>query len=747
MKNDNLNKNEKNNKNSHVDLNNIDLNNIDVKSLSEKEYMEVAARAMGYSSYAEVLKAERKDQIRRWKQHPVRMLIKTYKNFPFLLRALIFIILLIVVFSIVGNIAYKIRIHNAMEESGMTLDLMGVQVPSEKEYLEQLKNTPSDIDGKSQFDKKEMGLNVEDGSDTDMDGLTDKEEIEVYGSDPLLASTAGDLYRDGYKVEHGMDLFKAYEYKEEITFDNNECKEVGLSADLPSDLNAVVKDYTDKYDLSGFGIDKVYAGYWMYNYNGTVTLDMEDNFKKNNITDQDIQVLIAKGSFIEEGLTEFKNCKFKSTGAVLTLEYEFDKDDQYYIYVVKKTSATEKIKNTVNGTINTAVEGVFGENVSKTTGQAVIHGSLFWYWLTKKGLTIEYVELESEEETDAFLEKALNHYGGGNFIAGSYKDIKKSKSEILKPVSQAEFEKKYKFFSKVLSWFEIDESGDKEEGLSLVIKGIWCFSPFICDVSDLVEETDETTDFDKFVDELPFGNFGSYINQDGNCAGISHLTAYLYNTKSLPSNGNYTISIDGKDNNITWNLTEDKANATLMDPGLADYKDNSFVKNHSAKGTVIDTGLDSGEEQFVNMIGCFWAEGNQANDYSQYVKTAGTKNSYDMIKKAKKYIDKGKVLDVYLGFYGLSGHAVNIYDYKVISKDEIWFTVYDNNIPQDNAFLEDDACYLKVKKITQDDGTTAFEYLYWPLGENSPRYLATSHDGLMPTSMIVMMDEKWNVIQ
>lgn len=741
MKNDNLNQNDTNN-----------YSDIDLKSLTEEEYMEVAARAMGYSSYAAVLQADKEDEKRMWKKHPIRMAFRSFKKLPFLLRALIFIILLVVVFSIVGNIAYKIRVHKAMQESGMTLDLMGVQVPSEKEYLDKLKKTASDIAGKSQYDKKEMGLNVEDGSDTDMDGLTDKEEIEVYGSDPLLASTAGDLYLDGYKVEHDMDLFKTYEYRKEITFDNNECKEVGLTADIPSDLNAVVKDYTKKYDLSGFGIDQAYAGYWMYNYNGTVILDMEENFKKNHITDKDIQILIAKGSFIEEGLTEFKNCKFKSTGAVLTLEYEFNKDDQYYIYVVEKNSVTEKIKKTVDGTINTAVEGVFGENVSKTTGQAVIHGSLFWYWITKKGLTIEYVELGSEEETDAFLEQALKHYGGGNFIAGTYQDIKESKNEILKPVSQAEFDKKYKFYSKALSWFEIDDSGDKtkEEGINLIIKGIWCFSPFICDISDLVvndEESDETSDFNKLVDELPFSNFGSYINQDGNCAGISHLTAYLYNTKSLPTNGKYTISIDGKDKDITWNLTEDKENATLMDPGLADYKDDSFVKNHSSKGTLLDTGLDSGEEQFVNMIGCFWAEGNHANDYSQYVKTDGNKNSYDIIKKAKKYIDKGKVLDVYLGFYGLSGHAVNIYDYKVISKDEIWFVVYDNNIPQDNAFLEDDACYLKVKKIIQDDGTAAFEYLYWPLGKNSPRYLATSYNGLMPTSMIVMMDENWNVIQ
>lgn len=738
MKNDNINKNDTNN-----------YSDIDLKSLTEEEYMEVAARAMGYSSYAAVLQADKEDEKRMWKKHPIRMAFRSFKKLPFLLRALIFIILLVVVFSIVGNIAYKIRVHKAMQESGMTLDLMGVQVPSEKEYLDKLKKTASDIAGKSQYDKKEMGLNVEDGSDTDMDGLTDKEEIEVYGSDPLLASTAGDLYLDGYKVEHDMDLFKTYEYRKEITFDNNECKEVGLTADIPSDLNAVVKDYTKKYDLSGFGIDQVYAGYWMYNYNGTVILDMEENFKKNHITDKDIQILIAKGSFIEEGLTEFKNCKFKSTGAVLTLEYEFNKDDQYYIYVVEKNSVTEKIKKTVDGTINTAKEGVFGKSTSKTTGEAVIHGSVFWYGLTHHGLTIEYTEMETEEETELFLKKVKEYYGGKNFLDGIFKDLDGRDSKIFVPASKEDIEAECATWNKILPSFGLNDLYEhfENKGFDWWKKGVWCYAPYTYDISEIKDDSSETSGFDKFVDELPFSNFGSYINQDGNCAGISHLTAYLYNTKSLPTNGKYTISIDGKDKDITWNLTEDKENATLMDPGLADYKDDSFVKNHSSKGTLLDTGLDSGEEQFVNMIGCFWAEGNHANDYSQYVKTDGNKNSYDIIKKAKKYIDKGKVLDVYLGFYGLSGHAVNIYDYKVISKDEIWFVVYDNNIPQDNAFLEDDACYLKVKKIIQDDGTAAFEYLYWPLGKNSPRYLATSYNGLMPTSMIVMMDENWNVIQ
>ena len=48
-------------------------------------------------------------------------------------------------------------------------------------------------------------------SDFDSDGLSDYEEIEVYRSDPNRKSTSGDIFTDGYKIEHNMDLFTVYE--------------------------------------------------------------------------------------------------------------------------------------------------------------------------------------------------------------------------------------------------------------------------------------------------------------------------------------------------------------------------------------------------------------------------------------------------------------------------------------------------------------------------------------------------------
>jgi len=97
----------------------------------------------------------------------------------------------------------------------------GIAVEDYDKYMERKKDVPSDIEGMSQYDKYAMGLDYKNGSDSDNDGLTDKEEIEVYGTDPLKESTAGDLYTDGYKVKNNLDLFSKCEYSGKITFEKN----------------------------------------------------------------------------------------------------------------------------------------------------------------------------------------------------------------------------------------------------------------------------------------------------------------------------------------------------------------------------------------------------------------------------------------------------------------------------------------------------------------------------------------------
>lgn len=652
---------------------------------------------------------------------------------------LIILVLLALVWFIGGKILQlwqEKKIADSTKE--LPLDLMGLEVPTEEEYENMLKEQPSDLTGKTKYEKCEMGLLIEDGSDSDYDGLTDKEELEIYGSDPLLASTAGDLYTDGYKLEHSMDLFTFYEYEGEQAFPQNECGEIILTADIPSDFQAVIKDCTDNYSLKEFGIDRICKGYWLYNYQGTVSIDAAAALEGKETAFSDCCIFICEGAFIEPGLIEFKKCKYSDEDGIITLDYEFDHSKQYYIYIAEKKNLISSIADMVP--INKAEA-----DPDKTEGMAMMYGSLGLYMLTGKGIHLIYSEMPTEKENELLIKKAIEYYAGASdkTVIGSYDELTSAGTDKLISKSLDNVNKKYQMYKKFFPWAEL---ADTHVGDSWIRYSLFSYKVFSCDVSELDREENGTSEFDKMVDELPFGNFGSSINAAGNCAGISHLTSYLYNTQSLPSTGSYQCNVNGTPTDIRWDLTTDEDNGTLMDLGLSDYKDADFVKNHSTDGGMtIDSELSDGETQFVNMIGCFWAEANDRFDASSHIRTNGEKNSYKMIKKVKKYIDKGKVVDAYLYFMGMNGHAVNLYDYKVISKDEIWFYVYDNNIPQDHAALVDDACYLKVKKIRREDGTAAFEYLYWPLGENSPRYLATSYSELMPTSMIAIMDENWNV--
>ncbi len=78
------------------------------------------------------------------------------------------------------------------------------------EYLmslsdEELMERDSDGDGLSDFDEIYIYGTDPLNPDTDGDGLTDYEEIYVYGTDPLNPDTDGDGFSDGQEIEMGTD--------------------------------------------------------------------------------------------------------------------------------------------------------------------------------------------------------------------------------------------------------------------------------------------------------------------------------------------------------------------------------------------------------------------------------------------------------------------------------------------------------------------------------------------------------------
>ncbi len=67
----------------------------------------------------------------------------------------------------------------------------------------------SSISGEMQQEcNSAIGIFIDDNKDTDSDGLTDKEELEVYGTNPNNSDTDGDGYLDGEEVKNGYDPLK-----------------------------------------------------------------------------------------------------------------------------------------------------------------------------------------------------------------------------------------------------------------------------------------------------------------------------------------------------------------------------------------------------------------------------------------------------------------------------------------------------------------------------------------------------------
>ncbi|MBR1454244.1 MAG: hypothetical protein IJ593_06325, partial [Lachnospiraceae bacterium] len=131
---------------------------------------------------------------------------------------------------------------------------------SEDDIVEHFKNEDSDISGMTQLDKIQAGLTPGDNSDSDGDGLTDKEEIEIYNTDPLKASTDG-VTLDYFKVRSDTDIRPTYE-----VYDNFNLIDLNTGNNM---LANIVK--IDNCKIDGTDVIDTYA---VSDYDGTVEIDV-----------------------------------------------------------------------------------------------------------------------------------------------------------------------------------------------------------------------------------------------------------------------------------------------------------------------------------------------------------------------------------------------------------------------------------------------------------------------------------------
>lgn len=647
-------------------------------------------------------------------------------------KALLKILIILVLIMLIGAAIGFIQSRKAKKEAdawNKAVTQMGIPFPTDEELEEEMKNTPSDLKGMSQYDKTQLGLDWRDGSDTDNDGLTDREEIEIYDTDPLKMSTADDLYTDGYKIEHGMDPHEYYEYDGEIRFDLNECEEVKLTAERPSDFYTVVQDDTAKYSLEQYGITPMYKAYTIYNYYGNLSIDLTNVFNEYGIGYSNINIYVMKGQYLILGQTKLEKVSYKKDGNTAALDYDFDTAEDYKIFITGK-------KLSVNS-IGLAFKDKDNPDANISVGLEEGRGLIWSFSAVQKffqtGSLATYEDMDDDAKTSVVRDKLIEV--GNSEIAGE--GAFTVDGENVKAQSGFWIELKYKFLKTFFPNFEYTTPDSLNFRHAV-------FGYYHCTEQFTYGQEGTVSGFDKYVDELPFRNFASYIGTAGNCAGISHLTSYLYNNGQAPTSGSYTV--DGE--MITWDIAKDAENKTLYDPGLSDYMSKDFIDSRATADTNYYIEAEtSAETEFINMIGCYWAEANDKSDLRTYMMEDGKENDFSLIEEMTRQLDQGKVLDLHILMRYGGGHALNVYGYirSKTDPDQYWFKVYDSNIPQDDRNdLTTATPYLSVHRHTDEDGHDGFIYIYYPI-EGNTDYIATSDHGLMPKNSIIVMDEQWNI--
>jgi len=636
--------------------------------------------------------------------------------FKFLL--IIFIILLAIILGLKVKRNKLLKELNEFQEQFLiTQDL--------SEHYDYMKETPSDIEGYTLYNKAEAGLLPGNNSDTDGDGLTDKEEIEIYHSDPLKVSTAEDSIPDGYKATNNIDISnKVTDIPNDIfyTLDN-------IEIDTTDAANAFC--YMEESNMVQNGIGAVQA-YRIDNYVGTISVDfrdyIEDNKKYIAFMQYDGVYDTPEEVKIKDGICEFNITK-----------------PGVKIGIFEKSQNIE-----FNSAFNY-------ENASGQIGgnEAILLTSPIFFLINEPTIIIwEESALtfknskEASEARSKVIKNNLEQYIDDNVKVHHYY-VNKLELNIVDSVLTSLFN--VDMLDKIV---KEEISNEEKENIKEILK-----VAFICkriksvDWSTLGERLQPTknetvrvkpsmymSSFDILRDTLPFPNFGTYVSPGGNCAGFGIITMEVFNKGSIQDPKGSVIR---NETELTYDVSDQDKFHSLFEQDLRSFKTTSYwydnyhnqlynrndVLNNQNVGEDIDT---TDDVAFLDYIGAMWAKGNNSSDGSINYWNNGYE--WEEIEQLKEYFANGDRI-CYVSMLGGSGHIINAYGMTQDPNDEdVWYIwVYDNNFP-DNvtpSIKRDDSTvqvsvnnYIKVTKTnkwTFGGKKESYNFEYFP-SSSHPNY-------------------------
>lgn len=607
--------------------------------------------------------------------------------------------------------------------------------------IESYKTESSDIIGMTKYDKYEMGLLTSDDSDSDADGLTDREEIEIYGSDPRKYSTAGDLYSDKQKVDMGIDPSVYTEYKGDYVYPNCTCPEVILSATSAKNLNAVVSDVTGSV-LDDIDAAVVLKHYEVWTYEGRISIDLSllnpEVYGKVSTDD----VLVYWGRW---GVHELEKASFDVRGSVITPDIYMSNGIIYEIYLVEKDTVSSFLgitPSTISSSSsadrlreNASVEGLsaFGlddlidgmsfNTTAETEEVSVNRDPGFVCYVGIGNTTVYYSDLayvnSSIQENLTLLAKKLH--------GGDIEFVRVSKADLL------DRRARYNDYLDILHFNVRTATIGENFEFSSTLWYITCWFDYYdyCDVVGIApiemrpEASDKVINFDVTKDGFSFKNAAVKLNEmdepiRGCCEGFSVITAKVFNNGGLSpmKNVNGGGGVLGDYN--SYDLTKNKSTSTFGNRGVHDYKPNfvySTYKKEDGNATrCIDESMQSKSDdiEVLRALTCYqfygndvdvdWDQGWDVNDIQPQDEMEAALFDYlpngELIDKLVRYLDSGKIAIIglplfsfgpYPGDEPIGNHAMNIVGYEKVSdgkyKDiegsysgaEYIFYLYDSN--------------------------------------------------------------------
>ena len=207
-------------------------------------------------------------------------------------------------------------------------------------FYASLASQNTDIKGMTKLDKAMSGLLTEDNADTDGDGLTDKEELEIYHTDPKKKSTADDLYSDKEKVDMGVDPTKPIHDNRQGQLINNSVSEIHLSVDTVDKAYATIQNVTGIFEsiynddttvYPWAGKYTVYRDYIISGFTGNMSINVDQILSENDkLSAEDLIVLIS----YDCDFNKVKNVKAKTNGN--TLNTELKNEDTHLVIIANK---------------------------------------------------------------------------------------------------------------------------------------------------------------------------------------------------------------------------------------------------------------------------------------------------------------------------------------------------------------------------------------------------------------------------